>query len=532
MHNILCIVGTMKKQTLYGSLLAVCIIAVVICVGMVTGFSGIKPFISVDSLSDKNIGDQFTITGTTSLPAGTQILAEVYPASYEDKTGTGSGDFTGATGTITITKGTDGANTWAVPLDTTTFRPMEYLVSVSSVKGDLSKGDYTRGDISGSTRFTVHPASGTAVAAGSTHLSENAAPGGILIDAIRDTPAGDPLVVSGRTNLTVSTDLIVKVLPVLMDNGRLTGDSAHPEIATMTKVVAKNGSANGFSVSLDSRILPLADHIVTVSNVKGGAGGIDAEPGTITGSYVFNIIAEASGTGQSGSDTGQYITIDPVADKITGDLLIVTGSTNLPAGTILMVQAGSYGGDTIVRAGSGGVNPFSAPVDTSGLKPGTPTITVTEMKGDPAKGDYRMGTLSGTITFTLNGSYRGTDTAVQATITKDDYIRLDAIGDRKAGDQFLITGTTSLPAGFGLIWEVMPYTGTIPTGLDMNAKGIMANNPVTKGNGTANRVSLAVDMGNMVPGEYIVIVGEMKGDPSQRDITIGELAGSARFTLK
>ena len=60
----------------------------------------------------------------------------------------------------------------------------------------------------------------------------------------------------------------------------------------------------------------------------------------------------------------------------------------------------------------------------------------------------------------------------------------------------------------------------------------MANNPVTKGNGTANRVSLAIDTGNMVPGEYIVIVGEMKGDPSKRDITIGELTGSARFTLE
>ena len=48
----------------------------------------------------------------------------------------------------------------------------------------------------------------------------------------------------------------------------------------------------------------------------------------------------------------QFIRIDPVADKTTGDLLIVSGSTNLPAGTILMVQAGGdgigYAGDTIV----------------------------------------------------------------------------------------------------------------------------------------------------------------------------------------
>ena len=141
----------------------------------------------------------------------------------------------------------------------------------------------------------------------------------------------------------------------------------------------------------------------------------------------------------------------PIADKTTGDLLIVTGSTNLPAGTILMVQAGGdgvgYGGDTMVREGTGGVNRFSAPVDTSILKPGMRTITVTQMIGNITNGDYRFGTLNGTATFTLKGTYLGSDTPVQPAITRDDYIRLNAIGDRSVGDQFLITGTTSLPVG-------------------------------------------------------------------------------------
>jgi hypothetical protein len=240
-------------------------------------------------------------------------------------------------------------------------------------------------------------------------------------------------------------------------------------------------------------------------------------------------------TGITPGDTVQYIRVDPLDDKTTGDLLIVTGSTNLPAGTVLMFQTGSYGvgygGDTIVREGTGGVNRFSAPVDTSILKPGTQTITVTNMKGDPAKGDYGPGTVKGTAIFTLKGTYLGTDTPVQATITKEDYIRINAIGDRSVGDQFLITGTTSLPVGTTLIWEVMPYTGTIPSGLDLNAKGIMANNPVTKGDGTANRVSLAVDMGNMAPGKYVAMVGEMKGDPTKMDVEMGDLVGSTLFTL-
>jgi hypothetical protein len=241
-------------------------------------------------------------------------------------------------------------------------------------------------------------------------------------------------------------------------------------------------------------------------------------------------------TGTTAADTEQYIQIDPIADKTTGDLLIVTGSTNLPAGTILMVQAGGdgvgYGEDTIVREGKGAVNRFSAPVDTSMLKPGLRTITVTRMVGNITKGDYRLGTLNGTATFTLKGSYRGVDTPVQPTITKDDYIRLDTIGDHTVGDQFLITGTTSLPVGTTMFWQVIQDKGTIPDSIDMTGMGIMANNAVTKGDGSANRVSLAVDLNKMAPGKYIAVVSDMKGDMATGEIRMGDLAGSARFTVK
>ncbi len=241
-------------------------------------------------------------------------------------------------------------------------------------------------------------------------------------------------------------------------------------------------------------------------------------------------------TGTTATDTGQYIRVDPVTEETTGDLLIVTGSTNLPAGTILMVQAGGdgvgYGGDTRVREGTGGLNRFSAPVDTSMLKPGTRTITVTNMKGDLAKGDYGLGKVNGTATFTLKGAWLGSDTPVQPTITKDDYIRINAIGDHTVGDQFLITGTTSLPVGTTMFWQIIQDKGTIPDSIDMTGMGIMANNAVTKGDGIPNRVSLAVDMGNMPPGDYIAVVSEMKGDMATGNITMGNLAGSAQFTVK
>ena len=216
----------MKTKTLmHSSVIAAIIIAALIGVSMVTGFPGAKPFISVDPLSDKNVGDQFTITGTTNLPAGTELAVQVYATSFEKKT-SDTGEFSGALGTVDVVSGTGSINTWSMDVDTSVFVPMEYLVNASVFTGDPARGDFSTGSPFGTTTFTVRPISGSA---GTSPRPDKTAAGGILIDPIRDTTQGDPLVVSGTTNLSVGTDLLVKVVPVITENGKLTGDYQHPE---------------------------------------------------------------------------------------------------------------------------------------------------------------------------------------------------------------------------------------------------------------------------------------------------------------
>jgi hypothetical protein len=109
-------------------------------------------------------------------------------------------------------------------------------------------------------------------------------------------------------------------------------------------------------------------------------------------------------------------------------------------------------------------------------------------------------------------------------------IAIDPIGDKKVGDTFTLTGTTSLPAGTNIFWQILPDTGIPPTGLDGNSQmSVGGNNQVTKGDGIVNRISQAVDLGRLVPGKYVVIVGEMKGDFS--DFKIGNQYGYTYFTL-
>jgi hypothetical protein len=110
-------------------------------------------------------------------------------------------------------------------------------------------------------------------------------------------------------------------------------------------------------------------------------------------------------------------------------------------------------------------------------------------------------------------------------------ITIDPIGDKKVGDRFTITAMTSLPAGTNLFWQIMQDTGTPPTGLDKNSQmSVGGNNLVLNGNSTSNRISQDVDLGRLIPGKYVVIIGEMKGDFS--DFEIGDRYGYTYFSLK
>jgi len=395
----------MKTKTLmHSSILAAIIIAAVIGVGQVTGFPGAKPFISVDPVSDKNVGDQVTITGTTNLPAGSEILFQVYPLSYvpdstNPQTGAQSGVFTGATGTVAVKQGTGDTNTWSADLDLSTFQSMEYLVNVSLFTGDAAKGDYSTGSPFGTTTFAVHPASGTP---GTSQSSGRAVAGGILIDPILDTPQGKLLEVTGKTNLSVGTPFLVKVIPASFDNETVVRSYKNPENVAVIRVEKGDGINNQFSVMLDTRFLALSDHIIFVSEMNDEAAGINSEPARWTGSAIFNIIAPTAGTNSSKTDLSvPAVFINYINDVTAGDPITVTGTTNVPVGAKFQVSVVPAENpdfkhpeiDTTISAvkGSETANLFSVTLPTKALPPGQHIIAVSAY-------DYET---TGTILFTV-----------------------------------------------------------------------------------------------------------------------------------
>ena len=136
----------------------------------------------------------------------------------------------------------------------------------------------------------VSQPSTSTVPADTSDPSERAIPGGILINGIPDTTAGDPLVVSGRTSLPVGTDLIVIVVPVTMESGKITGNFKNRELSAMTNVTAGAANGNRFSVTLDTGKLAPAEHLLFVSDMSDEPADSTSGPVGVTGSVLFNVI--------------------------------------------------------------------------------------------------------------------------------------------------------------------------------------------------------------------------------------------------
>ncbi|MGE5832623.1 MAG: MEMAR_RS02690 family S-layer glycoprotein [Methanomicrobiales archaeon] len=91
------------------------------------------PWIRIDTISDHYVGDTFTITGTTNLAEGDQILMTVVSSSFQPTEKTQTGEFSGTSGTVTVQKG-DTYNTFSFDVDASTFKPDEYLVTAESIE--------------------------------------------------------------------------------------------------------------------------------------------------------------------------------------------------------------------------------------------------------------------------------------------------------------------------------------------------------------------------------------------------------------
>jgi PGF-CTERM protein len=99
-----------------------------------------EPVIRIDPIGDKHVGDKFTITAQTNLAVDDEVLVQVYSSSFKPTQKSQSGEFSGATGTVKVTKGDSGMNKISFDVDSSTFKPDEYIVTENAVIQDQATG--------------------------------------------------------------------------------------------------------------------------------------------------------------------------------------------------------------------------------------------------------------------------------------------------------------------------------------------------------------------------------------------------------
>ena len=142
--------GVIYRSVTIALLLVLLILPVcanIVAVGNVSALVFQGSYISINDVGTRHPGDKITITATTDLPVGSQVLFEVYPAPLQTRKST-AGEFSGALGTVAVySTQNSNYNLLGFPVDLTTFQPGVYTIHATTVDNDIT----------GSGQFTVAP---------------------------------------------------------------------------------------------------------------------------------------------------------------------------------------------------------------------------------------------------------------------------------------------------------------------------------------------------------------------------------------
>jgi PKD repeat protein len=102
-------------------------------------------YIQIDPVGTRQVDQKITITATTDLPAGSQVLFEVLPTASSPNRKSQSGEYSGATGTVNVNPGQDSRhNLLGFDVDLAAFQPGDYHILASAASSDVTgTGEFT-----------------------------------------------------------------------------------------------------------------------------------------------------------------------------------------------------------------------------------------------------------------------------------------------------------------------------------------------------------------------------------------------------
>ena len=96
-----------------------------------------EAWIEINNPGDQRAGSTFTISGTTNLQAGDQILIEIFSSGPIDKIYPYTNSYYSQS-SITVSPGDGTDNTWFIDVDATNIKPDEYTIRASGIEADVT----------------------------------------------------------------------------------------------------------------------------------------------------------------------------------------------------------------------------------------------------------------------------------------------------------------------------------------------------------------------------------------------------------
>jgi hypothetical protein len=244
-----------------------------------------------------------------------------------------------------------------------------------------------------------------------------------------------------------------------------------------------------------------------------------------------------------------YIRINPATED--GNQIRFTGTTNLPPGRELgwevwrpeSLASGNqnYHGVTNVTQGLEGVNRWSVTPDPGFLIPEDYRLTVTSLAGVKAPGPSpEMVSATRVFNRTLHPAEPGIQGTLGLKSGPSEYLTIDALPDMKVNGKYVITGTTNLPPGEELFFEISPPRMRNNYNFTINPKdrseqgffsGIAGCMRVENGSGEENLWAVDAETYVMPPGTYEIQVSNMTRETGAIPIKPGSVLQSGIFDL-
>jgi hypothetical protein len=247
-------------------------------------------------------------------------------------------------------------------------------------------------------------------------------------------------------------------------------------------------------------------------------------------------------------------TIGTIADLHVGEMLVITGTTNLPAGEDLDLHCyrmplssssdnkyDGFGGRVSIIRGSGLSNTWSFAMDTSAVVPGEYIVKVNRVIAiNASDAGYKTGDLLATSRFMLTDTISDLTQPGSVNPNQAVFLTINPPGMRGLGEKFFLNGTTNLPVDTELLLEVIERNdvGTFTIDPKTQEKTEKPGYTVTSllyvlpGTSGVNRWSTVVDTINFIPGYYLVNISSTKGSVEARNITEGDIFGTSFLVVQ